>query len=218
MRKAYESRLLIHEGSFELGPFAAHTLKIEFSRPTRSVEKFVRSGQNIYSNFPSRRFDRFASYEWRGERRAMVICFEFRRLIQLNLLTKIFHFFSMTICRKISKALEMWLRSEHVSRRLRGRLSTGSNVSTGANKVSSSRVQGGAVRKVPAVNNSSQRVNTSSRCGRLTRWRRRSPNLLKEVNKRWLKTKHEDIKSLYLLTDSSLIEDHEWSTVLNEIK
>ena len=84
----------------------------------------------------------------------------------------------------------MWLRSEHVSRRLRGRLSTGTNVTaSGTNKVSSSRVQGGAVRKVPAVNNSSQRVNTSSRCGRLTRWRRRSPNLLKEVQNRIKKIK-----------------------------
>ncbi|XP_024937527.1 uncharacterized protein LOC107264472 isoform X2 [Cephus cinctus] len=74
--------------------------------------------------------------------------------------------------------IEMWLRSEHVSRRLRGRLGTGG---ASGSKVSGSRVQAGAVRKVPAINNSSQRVSTSSRCGRLTRWRRRSPNLLKEA-------------------------------------
>lgn len=72
----------------------------------------------------------------------------------------------------------MWLRSEHVSRRLRGRLGTSG---ASGSKVSGSRVQAGAVRKVPAVNNSNQRVNTSSRCGRLTRWRRKSPNLLKEA-------------------------------------
>ncbi|XP_043462480.1 CTD small phosphatase-like protein 2 [Leptopilina heterotoma] len=74
----------------------------------------------------------------------------------------------------------MWLRSEHVSRRLRGRL--GTNSVQGA-KVSGRRVQSGTVRKVPAINNSSQRVNTSSRCGRLSRWRRRSPNFLKEACK-----------------------------------
>ena len=73
----------------------------------------------------------------------------------------------------------MWLRSEHVSRRLRGRL--GTKCVTGP-KITQRRVQTGAVRKVPAINNSSQRVNTSSRCGRLSRWRRRSPNFLKEVN------------------------------------
>lgn len=72
----------------------------------------------------------------------------------------------------------MWLRSEHVSRRLRGRLGTNS---VQGPKVSGRRVQSGTVRKVPAINNSSQRVNTSSRCGRLSRWRRRSPNFLKEV-------------------------------------
>ncbi|XP_051169928.1 CTD small phosphatase-like protein 2 [Leptopilina boulardi] len=74
----------------------------------------------------------------------------------------------------------MWLRSEHVSRRLRGRLGTNS---VQGSKVSVRRVQTGAVRKVPAINNSSQRVNTSSRCGRLSRWRRRSPNFLKETCK-----------------------------------
>ncbi|XP_008557871.1 CTD small phosphatase-like protein 2 [Microplitis demolitor] len=72
----------------------------------------------------------------------------------------------------------MWLRSEHVGRRLRGRINSTSTFRT---KVSG-RVQGG-VRKVPAVNNSNQRVNTSSRCARLSRWRRRSPSLLKEACK-----------------------------------
>ncbi|XP_012255451.1 CTD small phosphatase-like protein 2 isoform X2 [Athalia rosae] len=72
----------------------------------------------------------------------------------------------------------MWLRSEHVSRRLRGRLGTAGATSS---KVTRSRVQSGAVRKIPAIANNSQRVNTTSRCGRLTRWRQRSPNLLKEA-------------------------------------
>ncbi|XP_057320571.1 CTD small phosphatase-like protein 2 [Microplitis mediator] len=72
----------------------------------------------------------------------------------------------------------MWLRSEHVGRRLRGRINSTSTFRT---KVSG-RVQGG-VRKVPAVNNSNQRVNTSSKCARLSRWRRRSPSLLKEACK-----------------------------------
>ncbi|XP_034951725.1 CTD small phosphatase-like protein 2 [Chelonus insularis] len=71
----------------------------------------------------------------------------------------------------------MWLRSEHVGRRLRGRL----NSSATAGKVSG-RVQGG-VRKVSTINNGSQRVNTSTRCGNLKRWRRRSPSLLKEACK-----------------------------------
>lgn len=72
----------------------------------------------------------------------------------------------------------MWLRSEHISRRLRGRLGT-ANISV--TKAFSRRVQVGTVRKSPAINNSSQRVNTLSRCGRLSRWRRRSPHLFKEV-------------------------------------
>ncbi|XP_044591169.1 CTD small phosphatase-like protein 2 isoform X2 [Cotesia glomerata] len=72
----------------------------------------------------------------------------------------------------------MWLRSEHVGRRLRGRINSTASFRA---KVPG-RIPGG-VRKVPAVNNSSQRVNTSSRCARLSRWRRRSPNLLKEVCK-----------------------------------
>lgn len=75
----------------------------------------------------------------------------------------------------------MWLRSEHVSRRLRGRL--GSAVAS-ATKSTSRRVQTGTVRKSPAINNSSQRVHTTSKCGRLSRWRRRSPNFLKEVSKK----------------------------------
>ncbi|XP_043279417.1 CTD small phosphatase-like protein 2 isoform X2 [Venturia canescens] len=77
----------------------------------------------------------------------------------------------------------MWLRSEHVSRRLRGRLSTGSNNSTSSNRVSTGRVQGGGVRKLPTVNNNTQRVSTSNRCSRLTRWRQRPTSLLKEACK-----------------------------------
>lgn len=73
----------------------------------------------------------------------------------------------------------MWLRSEHVGRRLRGRIGVVVKVGT----KSRSRIQSGSVRKVPAVNNSSQRVNTSSRCGRLSRWKRRSPILIKEACK-----------------------------------
>lgn len=73
----------------------------------------------------------------------------------------------------------MWLRSEHVGRRLRGRI----GITTGATTKSRSKVQSGTVRKVPATNSSSQRVNTTSRCGRLTRWRRRSPASLKEACK-----------------------------------
>lgn len=72
----------------------------------------------------------------------------------------------------------MWLRSEHVSRRLRGRLGT-AVVST--TKGPGRRIQGGTVRKAPAINNSSQRVHTTSKCGRLSRWQRHSPSLLKEV-------------------------------------
>ncbi|XP_008216434.1 CTD small phosphatase-like protein 2 isoform X1 [Nasonia vitripennis] len=74
----------------------------------------------------------------------------------------------------------MWLRSEHVSRRLRGRL--GTTVGP-ASKGAARRVQAGTVRKAPAINNSSQRVHTTSKCGRLSRWRRRSPHLLKEACK-----------------------------------
>lgn len=69
----------------------------------------------------------------------------------------------------------MWLRSEHVSRRLRGRLGS-------ATKGPSRKVQGGTVRKSPVINNSNQHVHTASKCARLPRWKRRSPNLLKEVS------------------------------------
>jgi hypothetical protein len=55
----------------------------------------------------------------------------------------------------------MWLRSEHLSRRLRGRLST---AIVAATKSTGRRVQAGAVRKSPAINNSSQRVHTASKC------------------------------------------------------
>ncbi|XP_063984540.1 CTD small phosphatase-like protein 2-B [Diachasmimorpha longicaudata] len=68
----------------------------------------------------------------------------------------------------------MWLRSEHVGRRLRGRITSISKLP---------RLQTPGVRKVPATNNSSQRVSTSSRCNRLSRWRRRPPSLLKEACK-----------------------------------
>ncbi|XP_011301580.1 CTD small phosphatase-like protein 2 [Fopius arisanus] len=68
----------------------------------------------------------------------------------------------------------MWLRSEHVGRRLRGRITSISKLP---------RLQTAGVRKVPAANNSSQRVTTSSRCNRLSRWRRRPPSLLKEACK-----------------------------------
>lgn len=88
-----------------------------------------------------------------------------------------FNYISEMSCR-VYKLMIMWLRSEHVSRRLRGRLGTA--VVTAA-KGTGRRVQAGTVRKSPAINNSSQRVHTTSKCGRLSRWRRRSPNLLKEV-------------------------------------
>lgn len=77
---------------------------------------------------------------------------------------------------------EMWLRSEHVSRRLRGRLSAGGGVAVaGGSKVSGSRVQSRGIKKAPAISNGSQRVNNSNRCGRLSRWSRRSSHLLNEV-------------------------------------
>uniref|UniRef100_A0ABD2WM88 FCP1 homology domain-containing protein n=2 Tax=Trichogramma TaxID=7490 RepID=A0ABD2WM88_9HYME len=71
----------------------------------------------------------------------------------------------------------MWLRSEHLSRRLRGRCTT--STAKGPDR----KVQTGNVRKSPAIINSSQRVHTTSKCGRLSRWQRRSPNLLKEACK-----------------------------------
>ncbi|XP_014213339.1 CTD small phosphatase-like protein 2 isoform X2 [Copidosoma floridanum] len=67
----------------------------------------------------------------------------------------------------------MWLRSENVGRRLRGRLGT-----AGATKDTGRRVQGGTVRKSSAINSSS-----NSKCPRLSRWRRRSPHHLKEACK-----------------------------------
>lgn len=72
---------------------------------------------------------------------------------------------------------EMWLRSEHVSRRLRGRL----NVScVSGTKISHHRVQASNLRKLPSIHNNNYRINTSNKCGRLTRWRHRC-HLLKEV-------------------------------------
>ncbi|KAJ8679856.1 hypothetical protein QAD02_015643 [Eretmocerus hayati] len=74
----------------------------------------------------------------------------------------------------------MRLRSEHVGRRLRGRLS---NAVVTTNKGPSRRIYSGTVRKAPAINNSSQRVHTASKCERLSRWRQHSPKLLKEACK-----------------------------------
>ncbi|RLU23384.1 hypothetical protein DMN91_003588 [Ooceraea biroi] len=73
----------------------------------------------------------------------------------------------------------MWLRSERISRRLRGRLNL-SGVT--ASKATGHRAQVGATRKLPHIGNSS-RVITSSRCSRLSQWRRRSSSFLKEVCK-----------------------------------
>ncbi|KAG7209690.1 hypothetical protein KM043_011334 [Ampulex compressa] len=74
----------------------------------------------------------------------------------------------------------MWLRSEHVSRRLRGRL----NVSgTTGSRVAGHRVQAGIIRKVPGISAGNQRLNTSGICSRLSRWTRRSPHFLKEACK-----------------------------------
>jgi len=70
----------------------------------------------------------------------------------------------------------MWLRSERISRRLRGRLSL-SGVT--ASKATGQRVQ--VARKVQHINNSS-RVITSNKCSRLSQWRRRSSSFLKEVS------------------------------------
>lgn len=77
----------------------------------------------------------------------------------------------------------MWLRSEHVSRRLRGRLYI-SGVS--GSKTSTGRVQGVSARKVPFISSSNHRINTLRKCSRLTRWRHRSPNFLKEVSMKLL--------------------------------
>ncbi|XP_033366563.1 probable phosphatase PSR2 isoform X1 [Bombus vosnesenskii] len=75
---------------------------------------------------------------------------------------------------------EMWLRSEHVSRRLRGRL----NVScVSRTKTSHHRVQVSSLRKLPSVNNNNYRINTPNKCGRLTRWKHRCTHFLKEACK-----------------------------------
>ncbi|XP_076752509.1 uncharacterized protein LOC143424374 [Xylocopa sonorina] len=75
----------------------------------------------------------------------------------------------------------MWLRSEHVSRRLRGRL----NIScTSRTKISNHQVQVSSLRKLPSItNNSSHLINTSNKCGRLTRWKLRCTRFLKEACK-----------------------------------
>jgi len=72
----------------------------------------------------------------------------------------------------------MWLRSERISRRLRGRLNL-SGITT--SKATGHRTQVGTSRKVPHIGNNS-RVITSSRCGKLNQWRRRSSSFLKEVS------------------------------------
>ncbi|XP_012347822.1 CTD small phosphatase-like protein 2 isoform X2 [Apis florea] len=75
----------------------------------------------------------------------------------------------------------MWLRSEHVSRRLRGRL----NIScTSETKIYNYRVQVRNIRKLPSINNSSNHINIpNNKYGRLTRWRRRCTHFLKEACK-----------------------------------
>lgn len=72
----------------------------------------------------------------------------------------------------------MWLRSEHVSRRLRGRLN---NSCTSETKIYNYRVQVRNIRKLPSVNNNNHRINVPNKYGRLTRWRRRCTHFLKEV-------------------------------------
>ncbi|XP_020286209.1 CTD small phosphatase-like protein 2 isoform X2 [Pseudomyrmex gracilis] len=71
----------------------------------------------------------------------------------------------------------MWLRSERISRRLRGRLSI-----TSTSKAASHRTQVGTARKVPYIGNSSRAI-ASNRCSRLTQWRRRLSSFLKEACK-----------------------------------
>ncbi|XP_076182167.1 uncharacterized protein LOC143154176 isoform X1 [Ptiloglossa arizonensis] len=74
----------------------------------------------------------------------------------------------------------MWLRSEHVGRRLRGRI----NISTvPRSKVSNHRVQVGSLRKLPSISNNNHRINSPNKCGRLTRWRHRCTHFLKEACK-----------------------------------
>jgi len=72
--------------------------------------------------------------------------------------------------------VEMWLRSERISRRLRGRLS-----GVTAPKATGHRAQVATARKVQYISNNS-RVITSSKCSRLSQWRRRSSSFLKEVS------------------------------------
>ncbi|XP_017884781.1 CTD small phosphatase-like protein 2 isoform X2 [Ceratina calcarata] len=74
----------------------------------------------------------------------------------------------------------MWLRSEHVSRRLRRRL----NISCiSRSKISNHRVQVGSIRKLPSITNNSHRINAPNKCGKLTRWKRRCTRFLKEACK-----------------------------------
>nr|CAD7423777.1 unnamed protein product [Timema monikensis] len=68
----------------------------------------------------------------------------------------------------------MWLRSEQRERRCR---KLGSRVVTVS-------LRSGGIKKAAAINNSSPRISANgrlSRCGRVSRWRRRSGNLLKET-------------------------------------
>lgn len=85
----------------------------------------------------------------------------------------------ISLCfRPIRYLSEMWLRSEHVSRRLRGRL----NIScTSETKIYNYRVQVRNIRKLPSINNNSHHINIPNKYGRLTRWRRRCTHFLKEV-------------------------------------
>nr|XP_033335884.1 CTD small phosphatase-like protein 2 [Megalopta genalis] len=74
----------------------------------------------------------------------------------------------------------MWLRSEHVRRRLRGRL----NISSiSRSKISNHRIQFSSLRKLPSIGNNSHRINKPNKCSRLTRWRRRCTHFLKEACK-----------------------------------
>ncbi|XP_076390441.1 uncharacterized protein LOC100878960 isoform X1 [Megachile rotundata] len=75
---------------------------------------------------------------------------------------------------------EMWLRSEHVGRRLRGRL----NINTASRtKISNHRLQISSFRKLPSVSNNNHRTDIPNKCGRLTRWRHRCIHFLKEACK-----------------------------------
>lgn len=81
--------------------------------------------------------------------------------------------------RTLNNFVEMWLRSERISRRLRGRLNL-SGVT--ASKATGHRAQVATARKVQHISNSS-RIITSSKCSRLSQWRRRSSSFLKEACK-----------------------------------